>query len=71
MPGVKGTNHRVQKTLTYNGKTQTLKQWTAELGLTRTVLYRRLRQGWEIERALSPADPRKRRPFKCECMNAN
>lgn len=39
--------------LTANGKTQTLTQWSKELGLSPASLRDRLENGWSMERALS------------------
>lgn len=51
--------------LTYNGKTQSVAAWEAEMGLGRSMIYKRLRRGWSLEEALTTpplqAD-RKRRP---------
>ena len=43
------TNHY----LTFNGKTQTLTDWSIETGINRTTISGRLRKGWTIERALT------------------
>lgn len=39
--------------LEYKGKTQTLNQWAKEIGVSRTTLDARLRQGFPIEKVLS------------------
>lgn len=36
--------------ITYNGKTQTIQQWSEELGILRSRIDRRLEAGWPIER---------------------
>lgn len=46
-------NRRNNHFLTHNGKTQTLAQWTKELGFKRTTIITRLRHGWSIERTLT------------------
>ena len=46
-------NRRTTVLLTFNGKTQTLTEWAAELGLTRQALGYRLRNGWPLERVLT------------------
>lgn len=43
-------NHHL---LSYNGKTQTVRDWARELGFKRSVLYERLRAGCNAEEALS------------------
>ena len=44
----RSSNHYI----TFNGKTQTLSDWSRELGIKRTTLTSRLRKGWPIEKAL-------------------
>jgi hypothetical protein len=44
-------NRRSNILITYNGTTQTAAQWADELGVKRQLLYRRLWNGWDIERA--------------------
>lgn len=39
--------------LTYNGKTQTIKQWAEEIGLSETCVEQRVNAGWPIERVLT------------------
>ena len=46
-------NKRYNHLLTFNGKTQTIAQWSEELNIKRSTLSQRLRYGWNIERALS------------------
>jgi hypothetical protein len=47
-------NKRSNHYITYNGKTQTLSQWSRELNIKRDVLYDRIdRLNWDIEKALS------------------
>ena len=43
------TNHYI----TFNGKTQTLTDWSKELDINRTTIQSRLNRGWSIERALN------------------
>ncbi len=44
---------------TYNGKSQTLLEWTRELGFPKHLLRIRLWNGWTLERALlTPKEPR-------------
>lgn len=47
-------NKRRVKRITYNGKTQTIKEWAKEIGLNyQTLFYRISIQGWDIKRALT------------------
>ena len=39
--------------ITYNGKTQTLTDWSKEIGIPRTTLDSRLKRNWSIEDALT------------------
>lgn len=41
------------RTITYNGKTQTISEWAEEIGISYFTLYRRLSRGWDVERALT------------------
>lgn len=45
-------NKRSNHLLTYNGKTQNLKQWSEELGIKNDVIRMRLKSGWSVKRAL-------------------
>ncbi len=42
-----------EKTYTALGKTQTIKQWIAETGLSRTVLNNRIKSGWPMDFVMS------------------
>lgn len=45
-------NRRSNHLITYNGKTQTIKQWADELGIKRVTLQARItRYNWDIEKA--------------------
>ena len=50
------------KELTFNGKTQSITAWAAEVGLQRPALYDRInRHGWSVEDALTiPAGGRRK-----------
>ena len=39
--------------ITYDGRTQTIAQWSRELGFKDSILYVRLQRGWSIEKALN------------------
>lgn len=45
-------NTRYNKVITYNNKTQTLKEWTDELRLPYSKIWERLHRGWDFERAI-------------------
>jgi hypothetical protein len=46
-------NRRNTRKITFQGKTQSMKQWSTELGLDYGMLVSRLRNGWGVERALT------------------
>lgn len=46
-------NTGYNRLLTYNGKTQTLKQWSEETGVSYSAMYNRLRRGWDIARTIT------------------
>lgn len=47
-------NRRSSVRITYNGKTQTLKEWARELGINNTTLHNRINYyGWSIEKAFT------------------
>ena len=53
-PKEQANNRRNNRTLTHQGRTQTMAQWADECGLKPTTLKRRLdKLGWPLERALS------------------
>lgn len=55
-------NRRTNKLIDYRGKTQTLKQWSEELGLNYSLVCKRLSAGWDLERAFfQPARVTKRK----------
>jgi hypothetical protein len=41
-------------TITFQGKTMTLREWASELGVSPDVLYSRLAKGWPLEKSLVP-----------------
>lgn len=49
-----GNNRRTNHLLTHGGRTMTVSEWAAEIGVTRNALFLRLRNGWPTERALQP-----------------
>jgi hypothetical protein len=46
-------NKRTNRSLTFNGKTQTVAQWAAEAGMNYRTLNNRINRGWPVERALT------------------
>lgn len=43
-------NTRQNRLLTYKGKTQTLAQWSEELGISYNIIWKRLRRDWSVEK---------------------
>lgn len=55
-------NRRTNRLLTLYGKTQSMGQWAQELGIGSGTLWRRLHNGWSVERALTmPVQKKQRR----------
>ena len=53
-------NRRSSRMLTMDGKTQCMSAWAKEYGMTRFLLYSRLKLGWDLRRSLTePIDTRK------------
>lgn len=53
-PLTQGNNKRNNFNITFNGRTQTLSQWSRECGIDHYTIWRRLRHhGWSVERALT------------------
>jgi hypothetical protein len=46
-------NKRTNRSLTFNGKAQTIAQWAAEAGMNYRTLNNRINRGWPVERALT------------------
>lgn len=45
--------------LTYNGKTQTIQEWSEQTGITYNTISRRIKNGWSVKRTLTtPVDDR-------------
>jgi hypothetical protein len=58
-----GENKRHRLSVTYDGRSQSIKEWSSETGIPGTVLYLRIFfLGWDIDRAMkeSPRPRRKR-----------
>lgn len=47
-------NTRRNRFIEFNGKRQTVAEWSRELGILEFTIYWRLNKGWSPERALSP-----------------
>lgn len=58
--------HGKTRTLTYQGKTQTLRQWAEEIGLPVHVVIYRYESNWPVEKILdaTPRKKKKSRPVK-------
>ena len=50
---VQANNRRTNRMLTMDGRTQSMKQWAEELNIDNTTIWRRLHNGWPVERALT------------------
>lgn len=48
-----GDNPPVRRFIEFNGRTQTITEWSREIGVSRGALSHRLAEGWSIERALT------------------
>lgn len=53
LPIVQQNNKRSSKIISHAGKTQSVAQWSRELGIHRNDILRRLKLGWSIKRALT------------------
>ncbi len=47
-----GNNRRDNVKCSYNGETRTIKEWERLKNMPRTLLWRRLKDGWSVERAM-------------------
>ena len=50
-------NRRDSRLITHEDRTQTLALWAEEAGISHSLLSRRLKDGWSMDRALSPPTP--------------
>ena len=51
---IQGNNKRTNRMVEYAGRTQTLSEWSRELGINMKVLHRRLDElGWDVNRAFT------------------
>ena len=46
-------NRRTNKTLTYNGETMSIADWGRRIGISPTVIWKRLNRGWSMEKTLT------------------
>jgi hypothetical protein len=56
--------------LTLNGRTQCLKDWAQEMGVTQSALANRLNRGWSVERALTTPLYNRRLPTSFQPMSS-
>lgn len=52
-PRVQANNTRRNRMLTHNGKTMSIADWGRATGLNQTMIAKRLKRGWSVERALT------------------
>lgn len=52
-------NMRTSRLITYDGKTDTISNWSKEVGISSSAIRRRLQLGWSIEEALTKPIKRK------------
>lgn len=50
---VQANNRRSNRLITYNGKTQNMRAWCDETGLTKSVICNRLSAGWDVEKVFT------------------
>ena len=55
---IQANNKRNNHFLTYKGKTQTIAEWSREIGLDYGTLWKRVKDGWSAERALTNSKAR-------------
>ena len=59
-----GSNKRNNRKITLDGRTQTMAQWTREIGISAATIHARLARGDSIADALRPADQPRKITFK-------
>lgn len=58
-PLEQGRNRRINRMVTYQGRTQCVSAWAEELNIGKETLGNRIRRGWPLERAMgSPVNPK-------------
>ena len=59
---VQGNNRRTNRLVEFNGKFKTITQWAQEIGLSSNALWKRIKSGYSVCRALTePFIPREKR----------
>ena len=53
-------NRRSNKHLEFRGESKTISQWADTMGIDKETIYKRLKNGWEVEKALTTPT----RPYK-------
>lgn len=54
-------NRRITRKLTYQGRTQTIREWATELGVPLYVISTRIQHGWPVERIITqPYAPKRK-----------
>jgi hypothetical protein len=51
---IQNSNRRTVKSITHNGRTETMKEWARIAGVGYTTFRQRLLLGWSMEKALNP-----------------
>ena len=64
-------NTRMNRFLTFKGKTQTISQWSQELGIKVLTLFKRIERGWTTERALSKRSAKRKKGADGRFIQAN
>lgn len=57
--GEQNSNKRDNHIITFQGETKTVSQWAEQLGVNSSVIYTRIRRGWEVEKVLTAPVQRK------------
>lgn len=60
---INANNTRNNRFIEYNGERKTLAQWSDKLAVPRTLIPRRLKAGWSIERAITTPKGKNRRNY--------
>ena len=59
------------ETLTLNGETHTIMEWSQKIGLDYRIIWSRLKKGYTTEQALSSIDDIKKAQFKTHCKHGH
>lgn len=60
------SNKRNNRNLTFEGRTQTMAQWSRELGINFKTLQLRIKYGWSVEKALTQKVQQRQRKMELE-----